>query len=134
MNGLWVICIRLKLTFSYGELPEKLWNVQFFLVRTAVKFRNFQIRKTFNTDTDRIFLISFKVMYFLWDIWFEKLFRCKWIRLLVRGKSISKLKVLLWNLKKRNNPFLSKFRLKCLVYCQVFWVEVQRLQDQCISI
>ena len=24
--------------------------------------------------------------------------------------------------------------LKYLVYCQVFWVEAQRLQDQCISI
>ena len=29
---------------------------------------------------------------------------------------------------------LSKSTLKYLVYCQVFWVEVRRLQDQCISI
>ena len=46
----------------------------------------------------------------------------------------SKMKVLLWNKKRKNNPLLSKSTLKYLVYCQVFWVEVRRLQDQCISI
>ena len=42
-----------------------------------------------------------------------------------------RLKVLLWNIfvKKRNNPLLLKSTLKQLVYCQVFWVEVRRLQD-----
>ena len=48
----------------------------------------------------------------------------------------SKLKVLLWNNNKKinNNPLLSKSTLKYLGYCQIFWVEVQRLQDQYISI
>ena len=31
---------------------------------------------------------------------------------------------------KRNNPLLSKSALKYLVYCQVFWIEVWRLQNQ----
>ena len=31
---------------------------------------------------------------------------------------------------KRNNPLLSKSILKYLVYCQVFWIEVSRLQNQ----
>ena len=34
-----------------------------FLVKTDVKFRDLQISKTLNTDTNRIFPISFKVMY-----------------------------------------------------------------------
>ena len=34
-----------------------------FLVKTAVKFRNLKISKVLNTDTNRIFLIPFKVMY-----------------------------------------------------------------------
>ena len=44
----------------------------------------------------------------------------------------SKLKIFFWHLK--NNPSLSKAKLKCLVYCQVFWVKVQCLQDQYRSI
>ena len=34
----------------------------FFLVNAAMKFRNLQIRKILNTDTNRIFPIPFKVM------------------------------------------------------------------------
>ena len=36
--------------------------------------------------------------------------------------------------KRNNNPLLLKSTLKYLVYCPVFWFEVWRLQDQCISI
>ena len=36
--------------------------------------------------------------------------------------------------KRNNNPLLSKSTLKYLVYYLVFWVEVQRLQNQWISI
>ena len=32
-----------------------------------------------------------------------------------------------------NNPLVSKSTLQQLVYCPVFWHEVQRLQEQCIS-
>ena len=35
---------------------------------------------------------------------------------------------------ERNNPLLSKSTLKYLVYCQVFWIEVWRLQNQRLSI
>ena len=35
---------------------------------------------------------------------------------------------------RKNNPLLSKPRLKYLVYCQVFWVKVWPLQYQCWSI
>ena len=45
----------------------------------AVKFKDLQISKIRNTNTNRIFPISFKVMY----IYFR--FRGKWIRLLVWG-------------------------------------------------
>ena len=34
-----------------------------FLVKVTVKFRNLQISKILNTDTNRIFPIPFKVMY-----------------------------------------------------------------------
>ena len=34
-----------------------------FLVKKAVKFRNLQISKILNTNTNRIFPIPFKVMY-----------------------------------------------------------------------
>ena len=34
-----------------------------FLVKAAVKFRNLQISKILNTDTNKIFPIPFKVMY-----------------------------------------------------------------------
>ena len=38
-------------------------------------------------------------------------------------------------IKKRNSTsLLSKSTLKHLVYCQVFWLKVRRLQSQCISI
>ena len=36
-----------------------------FLVKMDVKFRNLQISKILNTDTNRIFPIPFKVMYIL---------------------------------------------------------------------
>ena len=35
----------------------------FFLVKTAVKFRNLQISKILNTDTNIIFPVPFKVTY-----------------------------------------------------------------------
>ena len=31
---------------------------------------------------------------------------------------------------KRNNPLLSKSRLENVVCCQVFWIEVRRIQNQ----
>ena len=38
-------------------------NLILFLVETAVKFRNLQINKMLNIDTNRIFPVPFKVMY-----------------------------------------------------------------------
>ena len=45
----------------------------------------------------------------------------------------SKLKALLSNTKENYNLFLSKSTLKYIVYRQVFWIDVRRLQDQYIS-
>ena len=59
---IWVRCIRLKLTFSHGKLNANFGKLNFFLVKAAVKFRNLQISKVLNTDTNRIFPIPFKVM------------------------------------------------------------------------
>ena len=50
----------------------------FFLVEAAVKFRNLQISKILNTDTNIIFPISFEVMYIsLRNTQCEKQFRSK---------------------------------------------------------
>ena len=45
-------------------------------------------------------------------------------------KLIAKIKICLKYTHKVNNPLLSKSALKYQVYCQVFWIEVWRLQNQ----
>ena len=157
-----------------------------FLVKAVMKFRVSQISKILNTNTNRIFPISFKLKYIsLRYTYFEKQFCSKQIRLLVRSvpnnfsqpilfllksitrnfmlntmmenekkrfasisipflilfvmKLIAQIKILFFPeiegiclkyTNKRNNPLLSKSALKYLVYCQVFWIEVWRLQNQ----
>ena len=149
-----------------------------FLVKAAVKFRVLQISKILNTVANRIFLITFKLMYIsLSYTQFEKQFRSKQIRLLACSElnnfhkqmlfliksitrnfmlnymmenenkyfaSVSMSFLIFFTMKliaqfnffflkytnKRNNPLLSKSTLKYLVYCQVFWIEVWRLQNQ----
>ena len=115
------------------------------LAKTATKLRNLQIRKTLNTDSNKFFSIPFKIMCisFLWDM--HSLKNNSTVSRFGYSYEVNqnfpeqvlcftKLKVHLWNIEKSNNTLLSKFRLKYLVYCQVFCVEVRCLQDQCISI
>ena len=65
-------CLRLK---SYTENCMQTLE-SFFLVKTSLKFRNLQISKILNTDTNRIFPIPFKFMYIsLIYTQFEKQFR-----------------------------------------------------------
>ena len=64
---------------------------------------------------------------------FENQFRSKQIRLLVWGEPKEDA-CLKYRKKINDNPLLSRSTLKCLVYCQVFWVEVRGLQEQCMSI
>ena len=66
----------------------------FFSVKILVKFRNLQISKILNSDTNTIFPIPFEVML----------------------------------------PLRYSLKNNFTVYCQVFWVEVWCLQNQCISI
>ena len=117
----------------------------FFLVKTAVKFRNLQISKVLNTDTNRFSQFFSRLCTYLWDIHslknkpalsiFGYSYGVNQNVSLTSTLIFSKLKVLLWTIKRRNNnPLLSKSTLKYLAYCQVFRVEVRRLQDQCISI
>ena len=42
---------------------ETVENLNIFLVKTAVKFRNLHINKILNTNASRILPIDFKVMY-----------------------------------------------------------------------
>ena len=108
----------------------------FFLEKTAMKFRNLQISKILNTNTNRIFPIPLKVIHiYLWDIHSLKnnaavsrsgyLYRLNQTFSLTNAFVFFKLKVRLWNTKTRNNPLLSKYTLKYLVFCLVFWVEAR---------
>ena len=54
--------MRLKLTFSHGKLNANFGSFN-FLVKVTVKFRDLQISKIVNTETNRIFSVPFKVMY-----------------------------------------------------------------------
>ena len=53
--------------FQQSQIP--LWKLYanfgkfLFLAKTAMKFKNLQISKTLNIDTNRMFSIPFKVMY-----------------------------------------------------------------------
>ena len=57
------------------------------------------------------------------SILFLKLFKMKLIAQI-------KIYICLKYTNKRNNALLSKSALEYLVYCQVFWIEVWRLQNQ----
>ena len=54
--------IRLKLNLSHGKLYVKfgIFNCLFFFAETIVKFRNLQISKILNSDTDITFPIPLK--------------------------------------------------------------------------
>ena len=53
----------------YTEINFLTWKIVFkllkviFFVKAAGKFRNLQINKVLNTDTNRVFPVPFKVMY-----------------------------------------------------------------------
>ena len=59
---IWVECTRVKLTFWHGILYANFGKLESFLVKMAAKFKNLQICKILNSDTDRIFPIPFKVV------------------------------------------------------------------------
>ena len=63
LNGNMSSIYQTEIIFLTRKIECKLWKVQFFLVKAAVKFRNLQISKILNTDTNRVFPIPFKVMY-----------------------------------------------------------------------
>ena len=76
-----------EMNFLTQKIVSKLWRVWVFLVKMAMKFKNLQISKFLNTETNRIFSISFKVMYIsLRYTQFEKQFHRKQIRLHVWGE------------------------------------------------
>ena len=64
------------------------------------------------------------------------IYRVNWKLSLTNDFLFSKLKVLLWNLKKKRKKksLLPKSTLKYQLYYQPFWVEILCLQIQCISI
>ena len=99
----------------------------FFLVKTAVKFRNLQISKILNTDTNRFSQFFSRLCTYLWDIHslknkpalsiFGYSYGVNQKVSLTSTLIFSKLKVLLWTIKRRNNnPLLSKSTLKYLAY------------------
>ena len=107
-----------------------------FQGKTAVKFKTLQFSKILDINTNRIFLIPFKFMYkSLGYTQFENPFRSKQIRLIRWDKqkiSLTNAFVLFFYMEGislkynngNNNILLSKFTLKYLVCCQLFWVEV----------
>ena len=102
-------------------------------MNTAVKFRNLQISKIPNTDTSRIFPIPFKVMHISLRLYSLKNNSAVWVEPKVFPYFLLNWRYFSEIYKKRNNnPLLSKSTLRNLVFCQVFWVEVWRLNDQCI--
>ena len=58
-------CIyQTEINFVTRNTVRKFCKILFyFLVKTAVKFRILQISEILNTDTNRIFPITFQVMY-----------------------------------------------------------------------
>ena len=52
-----------EMNFLTRKTIQALEFLIFLLVKTAVKFKTLEITKTFNTDTNRLFRISMKVVY-----------------------------------------------------------------------
>ena len=132
---IWFGFTGLKLTFSYGKLYANFGRFIFFR-EDGHEVSNLQISKILNTNTNQIFPIPFKVIHiYLWDIHSLKnntavsrsgyLYRLNQKFSLTNAFVFFKLKVRLWNIKKRNNPLLSKYTLEYLVFCLVFWVEAR---------
>ena len=77
------------------------------LVKVGVKFRDLQISKILNTDTNRIFPIPFKLKYIsLRYTQFEKQFRSKQIRLLVCSEPNSFPQQILFLIKSITRHFM----------------------------
>ena len=77
-----------EVNFFLGKIVCYFWKVYFF-VKMAVKFRNLQISIILNTDTNRIFPISFKFRHIsLRYTLLEKQFSSKQILLLVWGEQV----------------------------------------------
>ena len=116
-------------------------------METAVKFRYLQINKILNTDTNkifqslsRLFVDNFKI-YIVWEK-NSVVSRSGYFGLLGVNQKFSLTNAfdlfLNWtyffDTKKIIINCCQKSALKYLVYCQIFWVEVRRLQDQYIPL
>ena len=100
----------------------------FVLVKTGVKFRNFQISKFVNTHTNRIFSSSFQVYVYIFEIYISLknnsvVRRSSYFYKVNKKFSSKNVFFLHWRYfsetpkkkKKRKNPLLSKSTLKYLV-------------------
>ena len=116
-----------------------------FLVKAAVKCWNLQINKILNTIQTEFFqFLSSLLRTYLWDIHNLKnnttVSRSGYLYGVNSNFSLTNAFCFSLNwryfseMQKKINSLLSKSTWKYIVCCQVFWIEVWSLQDQCISI
>ena len=135
------------MTFSHKKTVSNLWKFKvLLLMKTDVKFRNLKISKLLTPIQTKFFQFLSRLSTYLSDIYSLKndsevrrsgyFYRVNWKLSLTNDFLFSKLKVLLWNLKKKKKKksLLPKSTLKYQLCYQPFWVEIRFLQIQCISI